>query len=305
MNEDRANANNPFCMPGKWWRGNLHTHTTTSDGLKTPDQWVEQYRDQGYDFLVLSDHDKINDVGSLAGRGLLVISGCEYSARTADGAGYHILAVGVAEEMAREAEATPAEVVAFIRSQGGLAAIAHPYWSGHTSADLLPIAPDCFALDVFNATCHNEMGKGHAESHWDELLDRSGRIFGISCDDAHSLSDAFQGWVMAKAEQLDAPSILSALSAGAFYSTQGPVIEDCRVVPAEGAGEPPEVLVRCSPARSITFKAYNASGRRIYDRAGGLLTEARWPIRGHEKFIRVVVENAAGLRAWSQPFFIR
>ena len=41
-----------------WFRGNLHTHTTVSDGRKTPDETAAIYRAAGYDFLALTDHWK-------------------------------------------------------------------------------------------------------------------------------------------------------------------------------------------------------------------------------------------------------
>ena len=41
---------------GTYKKGNLHTHTTWSDGMHTPKETAEHYRSQGYDFLALTDH---------------------------------------------------------------------------------------------------------------------------------------------------------------------------------------------------------------------------------------------------------
>ena len=38
-------------------RGNLHAHTTFSDGRHTVEEVVARYRDLGYDFLAITDHD--------------------------------------------------------------------------------------------------------------------------------------------------------------------------------------------------------------------------------------------------------
>jgi hypothetical protein len=38
-------------------KGNLHTHTTFSDGRRPVDEVVARYRDLGYDFLAITDHD--------------------------------------------------------------------------------------------------------------------------------------------------------------------------------------------------------------------------------------------------------
>ena len=45
-----------FTAKGRFWRGNLHTHSRLSDGALPPDKVAEAYRSAGYDFLVLSDH---------------------------------------------------------------------------------------------------------------------------------------------------------------------------------------------------------------------------------------------------------
>ena len=40
-----------------WYKGNLHTHTFWSDGDAPPEIAVAWYKDRGYDFLALSDHN--------------------------------------------------------------------------------------------------------------------------------------------------------------------------------------------------------------------------------------------------------
>lgn len=44
----------------RWWRGNLHTHTLWSDGDDFPEMVVEWYREHGYQFLALSDHNVLS-----------------------------------------------------------------------------------------------------------------------------------------------------------------------------------------------------------------------------------------------------
>jgi hypothetical protein len=40
-------------------RGNLHAHTTFSDGVLSPHRLVEAYERLGYDFLAITDHDDL------------------------------------------------------------------------------------------------------------------------------------------------------------------------------------------------------------------------------------------------------
>src|SRR5213075_3272640 len=48
-----------------WYKGNLHTHTLNSDGDSTPDDVAKWYREHGYRFLVLTDHNFLTNVDGL------------------------------------------------------------------------------------------------------------------------------------------------------------------------------------------------------------------------------------------------
>ena len=68
------------CQGCSWLKGNTHTHTTESDGDTSPELVARWYRDHGYDFLILSDHNTLTDPGSLAhlvDSGFLLIPGEE------------------------------------------------------------------------------------------------------------------------------------------------------------------------------------------------------------------------------------
>ena len=53
---------NPFELPGRWYKANLHTYTSSSDGAISPEARVAQYRRAGYEVLALTDHGVTNDV---------------------------------------------------------------------------------------------------------------------------------------------------------------------------------------------------------------------------------------------------
>ena len=61
-----------------WLKGNVHTHTTNSDGRASPQERVDQYAARGYDFLCLSDHGRITPTAAVcAPPGLTLIQGVE------------------------------------------------------------------------------------------------------------------------------------------------------------------------------------------------------------------------------------
>jgi hypothetical protein len=90
-------------------------------------------------------------------------------------------------------------------------------------------------------------------------------------------------------------ALLAALKAGQFYSTQGPLIEGI-------AWGEAEVEVQCSPAASVMVLG---RGSRAAQCVAPLQTRVRLPLAGFRVggFARVVVADAAGHRAWSNPHF--
>ncbi len=92
----------PFSLPGRFHRGNLHTHSTLSDGVFTPDRVCSIYRDAGYDFLALTDHFmeeyrfRIADTREYRTDAFTTIIGAElHTGHTELGHLWHILAVGL------------------------------------------------------------------------------------------------------------------------------------------------------------------------------------------------------------------
>src|SRR6188508_2948403 len=72
--------------PAGWFKGNTHTHTINSDGDSTPDEVVRWYREHGYQFLVLTDHNYLTAVDGLnavhgADERFLVVKGEEVTDR--------------------------------------------------------------------------------------------------------------------------------------------------------------------------------------------------------------------------------
>ena len=71
----------------------------------------------------------------------------------------------------------------------------------------------------------------------------------VAGDDAHFHNgdlDAFGAYVMVKSESLEPESLLGALKAGEFYSTQGPRIHSVDLTSKE-------VQVECSPVHTIAL----------------------------------------------------
>jgi len=288
---------NPFEMPGRWLKGNLHTHTTRSDGELDVDERIAAYHDAGYDFIALTDHHVVSNDAAKSMSDFLVIDGVEWEADGPEpGEMYHVLGLNVPPGLPIANPASLDEIKRALTEAGALMVLAHPYWSGNTVERVVNAVDGMFALEVFNATCLG-IGKGTSRVHWDDALDWGARVCGIAVDDAHGTEhDVFKGWVMVRAASLEAAAVLDALRAGAFYSTTGPRIED--VVVDDG-----RIRVRCSPAVSIAFVAQRYRGRRVVPEKGKRLLDARYELRGDERYVRIEVTDARGGTAWTNPMY--
>ena len=134
----------PFAQPGRFWKGNLHTHSTRSDGRGSPEEVCRRYREAGYDFISVTDHFlpsydfPITDTRSFRTDGFTTIIGAElHTDLTEFGHMWHILAVGLPDDFAPPGENETARQMANrAMDAGAYAAIAHPAWYGITEKDI-------------------------------------------------------------------------------------------------------------------------------------------------------------------------
>jgi hypothetical protein len=287
----------PFSLPGCWYKGNLHTHTTQSDGLATPDEAIRWYRDQGYDFLAITDHWVLTHGHAAPDGAFITITGAELH-----GATYHMLALGLSALPDEAIAESPADMAAAVRASGGLPFAAHPYWTRQTSADLAAI-PGLAGLEVFNAVCEHMDGLGYAGVHWDDLLSKGRRLTGLAVDDTHWKHGSHgQGFVMVRAEALAETAILRALAEGHFYASTGPIIQDLRVVSLPDGRA--ALKACCSPCASITFHTRGPLGHRFAAPADGTLQAAQWPLWREQVFQRVECRDASCRTAWSNAVMV-
>ncbi|HWT07532.1 MAG TPA: hypothetical protein VN329_00100 [Roseomonas sp.] len=290
-----------FASPGRFWKGNIHTHSTVSDGKRSPEAVCATYREAGYDFLALTDHFMakygfpIVDTRPFRTPGFTTILGAELHApATALGELWHILAVGLPADFAplAEGEDGPA-IAARALAAGAFVAIPHPAWYGLTMADAAAI-PGAHAVEIYNHTSQIRTERGDGVHFADQMLAGGRRTTLIAVDDAHfACPDAFGAWLMVKAEANEPDALLAALKAGAFYATQGPAIHDI----AWGAEE---VEVTCSPAASVMLLG---RGSRAIQHVEPGTTRVRLPFGAHRAggYARIVVADAQGRRAWANP----
>jgi hypothetical protein len=304
----------PFSTPGRFWRGNLHTHSNGSDGALPPEQVVEAYKRAGYDFLTLSDHFlarygwPITDTRAFRANDFTTLIGAELHAMgTEVGELWHILAVGLPLEFpAARPNETGVELAERARAAGAFVAVAHPAWSQLAIGDGRSLVA-AHAVEIYNHGCAVETDRGDGFYLLDQLCNEGRRLTAIATDDAHFRNgdhDAFGGFVEVKAESLEPEALLAALKAGHFYASQGPRLIDVEI----GRDH---VRVSCSPVNAIalvtgTSRSISRIGRQLTDATldVGAATRRAWVDPGAIPWFRIVVVDAAGRRAWTNPIWV-
>ncbi|MEO1491119.1 MAG: CehA/McbA family metallohydrolase [Pseudomonadota bacterium] len=301
-----------FSNPGRFFRGNLHTHSTNSDGVLPPEEVCRRYAVNGYDFLCLSDHFvglydyPISDTTSYRTEGFTTILGAEiHTGALENGEIWHVLAVGLPLDFippeapdfnvanARESMESLAQRCV---DAGAFVAIAHPQWFNLTRADARKLDM-AHAVEIYNHGCAVECDRGDGFAILDLLLSEGRHLSACATDDAHFReADHFGGWVMVKAEALDPDALLEALKAGAYYSSQGPLLHDIRIANDT-------IHIACSPCQRIMAVGAGAVSAQVMSHG---MSMAELPVDRFRDggWVRVTVADADGKKAWSNPIWL-
>ena len=299
-------------------KGGLHCHTSRSDGKGSPQEVMALHKENGYDFLAITDHRRYNFKNFAPELDLLIIPGMEFdNGRMPCENGlrcFHTVCIGPSKEdgngfvqfedsdILPSAKAPDQEAyqpyLDKLHANKNLTVHCHPEWSG-TSAKYFDKMRGNFAMEIWNSGCAMECDMDSDAAYWDELLGEGVKIFGVATDDGHTMDQHCNGWVMVSAEK-DINSILDALSKGAFYSSCGPEIYDFYV-------DDEKIYIDCSPVEKIRLHS-DAHPTRIRRGSDGLITHAEfkldsWP--GPYAYVRASVVDENGKKAWTNPIFLK
>jgi len=299
----------------RWFKGNTHTHTTGSDGDSPPAVVAGWYKDHGYSFLVLSDHNVLTDparLASLVDSTFLLIAGEEVTTSHRQ-TPVHINGLNILRLVQPLTDSTLVGTIQknvdAVRAASGVPHINHPNFRWAFGApELLQVRNDRL-LEIWNGhpLVHNQGGgdRPGLEEVWDALLTAGKRIYGIAVDDAHHFQGEFapdranpgRGWIAVRAARLDAGEIMRNLEDGLFYASTGVVLDDVIVSPTQL-----EVRIRQQADFRYTTTFIGNDGRVLH-RTGA--NPATYTLAGSSSYVRARVDDSGGAHAWVQPFFVR
>ncbi len=275
---DLLDAARPF------YKGNLHCHSTLSDGALTPRKVKAFYRERGYDFLAVTDHRLLGEETHMED-GLLVLSGLEMDFTLA-GEALHLVGVGMDAAVA-EADLlrSPQACIDLMRAHGGRVILAHPAWSLNSLSTVSGLQR-LTAAEIYNSVSSYPWSADRADSS--HLLDvafaHGVRLGLVASDDSHAYDgEAGRSFTVVQADALDAPSLLDALDHGRYYASQGPAFR--RLSVRDG-----RIEVECSPVSHILFTSNRPCGA--------------YRVNPDETFVRVQLVDSQGRKAWSHPIWL-
>jgi hypothetical protein len=296
-------------------KGNVHTHSLLSDGKAPLEAVVAWYRDHGYDFLAMTEHDQRLDPGRLAWMQtdhFVVIPGEEltdYARRLP----LHVnslcadASIGGAVNYAR-AEDGIADVFGLVRAHGGVPLLNHPnfhfalnaeqiaagaqgfylleIWSGHPS-----VAPAGDALHVSE------------EAIWDDVLARGATPAPAAVDDTHDLTPLpgqpaalpGRGWIETFGAETSRDAICRAIARGELYASSGPSFTEIRV-----SGDTFSVSVD-NPTAEVVFVGERGEALATRKAIGSPPT-AEYKLRGGESLVRARIAVSGVGRAWTAAY---
>lgn len=280
---------------GKWFKGNVHMHTSRSDGRLNLVEAAQYYAERGYDFISITDH-RVPFVRAQSGEQLpiMILDGIELDGRDDEGSGYHAVCIGGVDGILKDMPLM--EALKKARSQGSFLIWAHPHASNNTVAEGL--RHNFHGLEVYNHIGELGLGKGYGAYHWDSILRQQPDMLGLATDDNHFFEgypSQVGGWIMVNASELSIEAILASIRRGNFYSSNGP---DFKVIYIERGNR---VVAETSPIVHARLVGPGGAGKWKAEIDLKNVTETHFRIPDDWSFARLEIGDSFGRKAWSNP----
>ena len=332
---------NPFGGKGSWFKGNLHCHSTHTDGTYSPAELKEIYKRNGYHFIAFTDHDvylrqdQLNEPDFLAFPGTEIKSFPEYpNPGCGDYRAYHLLCLHAPDavraqckgelisggERFQPVRATPDvfyeesnALVARIQDRGCLVGMSHPVWSRLMPEDILGLR-GCWGIEIYNGqNAVDGEDSGEVALYWDALLRRGVRIWGYAADDNHNKDyKCCPNWNKIDESDLRWPSCKGWVMVWADELSINGIAHALYHGHFYSSTGPNihryelldgKIFVECDKVARIDFVSYERRSYSLTARDG--VTGGAHSLTGDEKYVRVQITAFDGTKAWTNPIFPR
>lgn len=277
---------------GAWLKGNLHAHTTRSDGARDVQEVIDDYAARGYDYLAITDHDIFTsetDHANWDNRGMVLLPGNEITR-----SGPHLLHVGATRFVAPQSDRQAILDEITNRKRGDFVVVNHPDWQegfNHCSIEKLLMWKGYAGIEIYNGVIGDLTGSPYALNKWDTLLSEGRKVWGFANDDSHRASHVALGWNVVYARERTSRALVDALRTGRFYASTGVEITEISV---------DENRVRIETANAERIVAHTAWGRRVAVVDAKTIT---LDVPDNVPYVRFACWGCGEQFAWTQPFF--
>lgn len=321
----------------RYFKANLHAHSTISDGKLTPSQVKAAYQSLGYQILALTDHNVIVNHSAMNDPDFLMLTGIEINVNTPDyragfdGKTYHLNLIAKqpdilwspakayhafpgaleheqnmrCEEM--DLQYSPDSINAMIakaNEMGFLVAYNHPTWSCQSYPDYAPLK-GLWAMELRNSDCIQVGCNENNFRVFKDLLNLGNRLYPLGADDIHSLRDLGLSWIMVGAQELCYDSVIDALEKGNFYMSCGPEISSLTI-------EGNILKITCSDALDISLDSDSRFHARVAAEGANLIREAAFDLTAFienahgnsEKYVQLTVTAPDGTYAATRAYHL-
>ena len=322
----------------KFYRGNMHCHSNLSDGYFSPEELKKLYKDMGYSFLAITDHEHINNNSYLDDEDFITLTSAEFAIKQFPAEStmknfemkvchlncyakkqdndytfcYNSVADHFCKPERRALINRPNEeyervyghegISAFIKDaneNGFFVTYNHPRWSLENYADYSGYE-GLWAVEIYNHACAVDGLYEYDINVLDDMLRDGKRVLASCGDDNHNKGG----------------NLLQSFGASVYVNAEGLSYEN--IINGLLAGEfyssmgpmiyslyveDGKVHVECSDAKRI---CYSTRGRRVkaVNAADGYINEAEFEIRDQDGYFRIEIIDEKGQRANTQAYFV-
>lgn len=269
----------------KWYKGNIHTHTANSDGEEILQGVVNTYLHFYYDFVFITDHNKLTKAESFSAKAPALFNGEEVTTLKA-----HFNALGISNVINPDG-LTYQNIIDRINEQNGIAILNHPSWyqTVFSGNDVMALKNLDF-IEMFNGKTDSIPANNRPNlSLWDYVLSRGRKMFAVASDDMHKKYEAGRAWIMVDSPSLQRKDILQAMRQGHFYCSNGIVIEECKL-------ENNRITVKQRDGMAVLFIGKDGKILKRVEKK-----TADYELKGDEQYVRVEIYNDNRKFAFTQP----
>ena len=307
---------------GNFYKANLHSYSTLSDGRFTPEQLKKMYSEKGYSILAYTDketfvtHDELTDDSFLALNGAVLsfsdrlcgssVTSPEYSLRKCSDMGL-IAPKGVSELPILPYPVScqiycPETINAarkIFKDNGFFITHNNPTYNLEPHDDYMAYdAPD--ALEIVNFSSFRSGAADRNEHIFEDLLLADKPVLCIAADGNKNdpdLPDSFGAWTMIKAPDLSYDSVMTAIRSGSFYSSEGPEIKELYV-------KDNRIYIKTSEVTRIRI-ATDTRAKALREHVDGTpFTETSFALSREYKYIRIVITDKHGRQAFTNAYYM-